>query len=93
RGVTFQNVADESTRIANLKSGRADVTRAISPDQAQALKSEARLKLLPAATERIGYLFINAQWGPTADVRVRRAIAHAIDRKLIVDALYAGFGT
>jgi len=93
RGITFQNVADEATRIANLKSGRADVTRAISPDQAQALKSEARLKLLPAATERIGYLFVNAQWGPTADVRVRRAIAHAIDRKLIVDALYGGFGT
>ncbi|MBL8702236.1 MAG: ABC transporter substrate-binding protein [Alphaproteobacteria bacterium] len=93
RAVTFQNVSDEATRIANLKSGRADIIRAVSPDQAQALKSEARLKLLPAATERIGYLFINAQWGPTADVRVRRAIAHAIDRKTIVDALYAGFGT
>jgi len=93
RTVTFQNVSDEATRIANLKSGRADIIRAVSPDQAQALKSESRLKLLPAATERIGYLFINAQWGPTADIRVRRAIAHAIDRKLIVEALYAGFGT
>ena len=93
RTVTFQNVADEATRIANLKSGRADITRAISPDQAQALKSEARLKLLPVPTERVGFLFINAQWGPGTDLRVRRAIAHAIDRKLIVDALYGGFAT
>ena len=33
------------------------------------------LKVLSAATERIGYMFINAQAGPTADRRVREAIA------------------
>ena len=93
RQVTFQNVPDEATRIADLQTGRADLIRMVSPDNAQRLKSDAKLKLLPVATERIGYMFINAQWGPTADVRVRRAIAHAIDRKLIVDALYSGFGT
>lgn len=89
--VTFQAVPDEATRIANLRSGRADLIRNVSPDQAQTLKSDSRLKIMPVLTERIGYLFINAQHGPTSDVRVRRAIAHAIDRQTIVDALYAGF--
>lgn len=92
RQVTFQNVPDEATRIADLKSGRADLIRAVSPDQTPQIKSEARLKLLAAPTERVGYLFVNAQWGPTVDVRVRRAIAHAIDRKTIIEALYAGYG-
>jgi len=43
-------------------------------------------------TERTGYLFVNALHGPTKDVRVRRAIAHAINRPLILDALFAGYG-
>jgi peptide/nickel transport system substrate-binding protein len=43
-------------------------------------------------TERIGYLFVNALAGPTTDVRVRRAIAHAIDKKGLIDALLQGFG-
>ena len=93
RQVTFQNVPDEATRIADLQSGRADLIRFISPDNAKLLNTDAKLKVLPVATERIGYMFINAQFGPTQDVRVRRAIAHAIDRKLIVEALYAGYGT
>ena len=93
RGVTFQNVPDEATRIADLKSGRADLIRTVSPDQTPQIKTDPRLKLLPAPTERVGYLFINAQWGPTTDIRVRRAIAHAIDRKTIVEALYSGYGT
>jgi peptide/nickel transport system substrate-binding protein len=47
---------------------------------------------LTVPTERVGYLFINAQAGPTADVRVRRAIAHAIDKQGLIDALLQGFG-
>jgi peptide/nickel transport system substrate-binding protein len=92
RTVTFQMVPDEATRIADLRSGRADIIRSINPDSAAALKSETRLRLLPVATERIGYMFINAQAGPTKDVRARRAIAHAINRDLLISALLAGFG-
>jgi hypothetical protein len=43
-------------------------------------------------TERIGYMFLNAQAGPTQDVRVRRAVAHAIDRAAIIEALLQGYG-
>jgi ABC-type transport system substrate-binding protein len=71
---------------------RADIVRQLGPDEAVRLKSDARLQTLSAPTERIGYMFINAQAGPTQDVRVRRAIAHAIDRKTLIDALLQGFG-
>ncbi len=66
--------------------------RQLGPDEATALKSEAQLQVLSGATERIGYMFINAQAGPTADIRVRRAIAHSIDQKSLIDALLQGFG-
>jgi peptide/nickel transport system substrate-binding protein len=90
--VIFRAVPDVSTRVADLKSGRADLIRLVPPDEAVALRSNARLAVLTVPTERVGYLSINAQIGPTRDVRVRRAIAHAIDKQGLIDALLLGFG-
>ena len=90
--VIFRAVPDVSTRVADLKTGRADLIRLLPPDEAIALKRDARLDVLSVPTERVGYLFINAQAGATTDVRVRRAIAHAIDKRSLVDALLQGFG-
>ncbi len=89
--VTFRAVPDTSTRIADLRTGRADITRGLSPDDAEALKTEKALQLLPVPTERIAYLFVNAQAGPTKDKRVRQAIAMAIDRDTIITALQQGY--
>jgi peptide/nickel transport system substrate-binding protein len=90
--VIFRAVPDVSTRIADLKTGRADLIRLLPPDEAIALQSDARLAVLTVPTERVGYLFINAQAGATTDLRVRRAIAYAIDKQGLVDALLQGFG-
>jgi peptide/nickel transport system substrate-binding protein len=90
--VIFRAVPDVSTRVADLKTGRADLIRLVPPDEAIALKSNGRLAVLTVPTERVGYLSINALAGPTADVRVRRAIAYAIDKQALVDALLQGFG-
>jgi peptide/nickel transport system substrate-binding protein len=89
---TFRVTPDVATRIADLQTGRADVVRQLGPDEAVRIKSDAKLQILAAPTERIGYMFINALNGPTQDVRVRRAIAHAIDRKTLIEALLLGYG-
>jgi peptide/nickel transport system substrate-binding protein len=91
RSVIFRAVPDTSTRIADLRAGRADITRGLSPDDAVALKSESALKVLAVAAERIAYLFINPQAGPTKDKRIRQAIAMAVDRDTIISALQQGF--
>ncbi len=90
--LTFRVVPDVATRVADLRTGRADVVRQLGPDEAVAMKGDAQLQVLSVPTERIGYLFVNALSGPTTDVRVRRAIAHAIDKKGLIDALLQGFG-
>ena len=90
--VVFRAVPDVATRVADLKTGRADLVRLLPPDEAIALKSAAGLDVRTAATERVGYLFVNAQAGATRDVRVRQAIAHAVDRDAIVEALLQGLG-
>ena len=88
----FRAVPDAGTRMADLRSNRADLIRGVTPDDAVSLKSEPGIKLLTVPAERVAYLFINAQAGPTRDKRLRQAIAMAIDRDLIISALQQGFG-
>ena len=90
--VEFRPVPDESTRLANLRSGRSDITRIMLTDDADALKTDAQLKVLWTPVERIALLALNALTGPLKDKRVREAVAHAIDRDLIVEALLKGYG-
>jgi len=89
--VTFRAVPDGATRLADLRTGRADLTRGLTPDDAVAMKSERGLKVQSVATERVAYLFVNALFGPTKDVRVRQAIAMAIDRDTLINALQQGY--
>jgi peptide/nickel transport system substrate-binding protein len=91
RSVTFRAVPDIPTRIADLRTGRADITRGLTPDDAEAVKGEKTLQLLPVATERIAYMFVNTLAGPTKDKRVRQAIAMAVDRDTIISALQGGY--
>ena len=90
RTVTFRAVPDGPTRIADLRTGRADITRGLSPDDAEGVKADKSLQLLPVATERVAYLFINTLATPTRDKRVRQAIAMAIDRNAIIASLQQG---
>jgi peptide/nickel transport system substrate-binding protein len=90
--VVFRAVPDVSTRIADLKTGKADLIRDVPPDQASSLENDSSTKLLSGETERVGYLYINAEAGPTKDLRVRQAIAYAIDKQGLVDALLEGYG-
>ncbi len=89
--VIFRAVPDGATRIADLKTGRADLIRGVSPDDAEAIKKERGLQLLTVPTERVAYLAVNAQFGPTKDKRVRQAIAMAVDRDTLITALQQGY--
>ena len=89
--VVFRAVPDVTTRVADLRAGRVDLARGLSPDDAEALKSERGVQLLTIPTERVAYLSINALAGPARDVRVRRAIAMAIDRETLISALQQGY--
>ena len=89
--VVFRAVPDVTTRVADLRAGRADLVRGLSPDDAETLKADRGVALLSIPTERVAYLSINALAGPGADVRVRRAVAMGIDRETLISALQQGY--
>lgn len=87
--VTFTYSPDPSQRLALVQSGAADVGMDLNP--AQAIQAEsARLKVLARATTLKLVLFQWANKPPLNDIKLRRAIALAIDRDQIVKGIFQG---
>ena len=89
--VEFRAVPEIATRVADLKTGKADLVVSLNSDVAVQMQKDPKAKILSVATERVAYFRLNSQNGPTKDLKVRQAIAYAIDRKAIVDGLKGGF--
>lgn len=89
--VEFRPVPDAATRIANLRTGASDFADRLTADQAAQLKSTPGVEVRGIGSERMGYVRMNATRAPLDDIRIRRAIAIAIDRKAIVESLLTTF--
>lgn len=87
----FRAVPDASTRVANLVSGASDLVVTMDPDLAMQLDASNGVGSRSALTERVAYLAVNGAKPGLEDLRLRQAIAHAIDRDLIVEGLLGGF--
>jgi ABC-type transport system substrate-binding protein len=92
RDISVIAVPQESTRIALLKTGAADIVP-ITVSDIQTVKGAGdHVKMTPSATYA-GMLYVGYTLNPHSpfnDIRVREALSIAIDRKSIAKALYAG---
>ncbi|HET9063124.1 MAG TPA: ABC transporter substrate-binding protein [Candidatus Binatia bacterium] len=90
--VEIRVIPDVLTRVLELEKGSIDLVQsAIDPDTVDWLeRRERRLRVTRTPSANFQYLGINLNHPSLADVRVRRAIAHAIDRNAIVAALLNG---
>lgn len=95
--LTFRPISQAFTRIADLKTGVADLVRQIPPTLTPSLKamgSHAPVHLQDAMTTRFAMVFLNTvNAGPLRDVRVRQALNYAVDVPSIITALMGGSGT
>ena len=93
--LVFRAVSDESTRLAMLKRGEADIAYSIRGALAQELARTPGLTLKPVAATFTEWLTFTEQWDPKSpwhDQRVRLAASLAINRKAINEAEYLGHG-
>lgn len=92
--LVMRTIQDPNTRLAELMSGGLDWIWRVPTDQAERLVTRNDFTVVNQSTMRVGYLYFDAIGrageGPLQDLRVRRAIAHAIDREAIVQALLKG---
>jgi peptide/nickel transport system substrate-binding protein len=87
-------IPDRNTQTAELMAGGLDWIYNVSPDQAEQLKTVPHLGVSAGESMRIAFLQFNATEKTTApplrDVRVRRAINHAIDRDAMLKTVVGG---
>ncbi len=90
----FRPVTNLGTRVADLRSGLAQIAVGLTSDQAQELKGVSGVHLAQADTPAYQYVFFNARAAgtPFADQRVRVALNDAVDRQALVGQLLGGFG-
>jgi peptide/nickel transport system substrate-binding protein len=92
RRVRFLVVPDTTTRALELRKGSADVAiNALTPDTVLTLEREAGLEVVRAPGTVLQYMAFNLRDPILKDVRVRQALAFAIDRRPILEYLWRGF--
>ena len=94
RRVTIRFISDAAAQVAALLAGDVDLFPRVSAARAlPQLRADKRFQVLVGGSRAKTIVAINNKKGPLADVRVRRAIAMAIDRQQVVDGVADGFGT
>jgi peptide/nickel transport system substrate-binding protein len=86
--VTFRFVPDASAATAAIMAGDIDAYPQFpAPEALDAIKANPKFVVDIGTTEGKTIMSLNDDRKPFNDVRVRRALAYAIDRKALVDAL------
>jgi ABC-type transport system substrate-binding protein len=80
---------------AELQSGRVDIApmpTSLQPDAVKRLEGDPNLQVKVFNGSNVLLLTINTASAPLDNVKVRQAIAYAIDRQTIINTLVAGYG-
>jgi peptide/nickel transport system substrate-binding protein len=89
--VRFTVVPDATTRALELRKGSADLAiNALTPDTVVALRNEPNLEIERGPGTILAYMAFNTRDPLLRDVRIRQAIACAIDRTPLLQYIWRG---
>jgi len=87
--VRFAVIPDATTRALEMRKGSAHLAlTAFSPDVIATLRDQPSLAIQQSPGTIYGYLAFNLRDPVLSDVRVRRAVAYALDRSAIIQYLW-----
>lgn len=89
--LSFVEVPELSARVAGLRSGEFDLITEVPPDQIKPLSSDGKVDVVGGPIDNIyGLVFDSRSSKVMQSKELRQAFLHAIDRDLLVNALFAG---
>jgi len=91
---TFKFISDPTAAFAAMMAEDVDVFDNFpAPENLPQFEADPRFQVLVGTTEGETILSTNNKQPPFDDIRVRQALAHAIDRQAIIDGAMFGYGT
>ncbi|MEM7438879.1 MAG: ABC transporter substrate-binding protein [Pseudomonadota bacterium] len=91
---TFKFISDPTAAFAALMAEDIDAFAGFpAPENLPQFEADPRFKVIVGNTEGETILSTNNKMPPLDNVKVRKAIAHAIDRQAIIDGAMFGLGT
>lgn len=88
--VIYRQVPEASNRVALIASGDAHVARDLSQEQLDRLDQTPGAQAWCIAANQWVRMTLNTSEGPTADPKVRQALAYAVPYQQILDSVYRG---
>lgn len=83
----FRDIPEISARVTAITTGEIDFTYQVPPDQLGSLADDENLTISSAPSYRYYFIWLNAQTEAFSDVRVRKAMIHALDIPTIRETL------
>jgi peptide/nickel transport system substrate-binding protein len=92
-GIVFRIMPETAARIAAVDTGQVDLVWDLPPEVIDQFKGNTKVVVDSVPTSTWDGLIMNASQKPFDDVRVRRAVSLAIDKKAMVELSLFGYGT
>jgi peptide/nickel transport system substrate-binding protein len=89
---TFRFIPDPAAQVAALLAGDVDAFPRVTPRSVPQFMENPRFQVVVSGSRAKTILAMNNKKKPLDDVRVRRAIAAAIDRKAVIQGAGDGYG-
>lgn len=90
--VVFKVVPEETTRISMLETGEAHIAEPLSVPMMSTVEASKTVEVYRSEGFGTEYIGFNVQKKPFNDVRVRKAIAHAVEMDAIIKGVYNNVG-
>jgi peptide/nickel transport system substrate-binding protein len=91
--VVFKVVPEDATRLAMIETGEANINDQVPVTEIERIEASDKMGLYRTEGLAVEYLGFNVKKKPFDDVRVRKAISHAIEREAIIKGVYNNVGT
>ena len=87
--VIIRDIPDQATSVLSIEKGDIDMLTDPRPDDAKALAKQSGITVDEQPSNNVSYVAMDVEKKPFGDVRVRRAVAYAIDAATMAKSLYS----
>jgi len=91
--VILRHIADPDVAVAAFDAGDLDMVQVPSPEVLERYLQDPNVEVSMSSGLNLNYIVLNNKMPPFNDIRVRRAICCAIDKKALFDTILKGIGT